>query len=97
MGAHQNLFLWLFFYFSLGSDFLHSYECTVQPSELPILRPLHLYSEKKHIGGKGLKKRSVKEEVWSVVCFNVLQQDMRMVSCLKLRSGEEELWSEVYF
>ena len=25
----------------------------MQPSELPILRPLHLYSEKKHIGGKG--------------------------------------------
>ena len=81
----------------MSSGFLHSYECTVQPSELPILRPLHLYSEKKHIGGKGLKKRSVEEEVWSVVCFNVLQQNMRVVICLKLRRGEEELWSEVYF
>ena len=55
------------------------------------MRPIHLYSEKKHIGGKGLKKRSVEEEVWSVVCFNVLQQNMRVVICLKLRRGEEEL------
>ena len=53
--------------------------------------------KKKQIGGKGLKKRSVEEEVWSVVCFNVLQQNMRVVICLKLRRGEEELWSEVYF
>ena len=81
----------------MSSGFLHSYECTVQPSELPILRPLHLYSKKKHIGGKGLKKRSVEEEVWSVVCFNVLQQNMRVVICLKVRRVEEELWSEVYF
>ena len=42
----KNLILWLFFILPWGSDFLHSYECTVQPSELPILRPLHLYSEK---------------------------------------------------
>ena len=61
------------------------------------MRPLHLYSEKNILGARGLKKRSVKEEVWSVVCFNVLQQDMRVVISLKLRRGEEELWSEVYF
>ena len=63
---------------------------------MPILRPLHLYNKKKHIGGKGLK-RSVEEEVWSFVCFNVLQQNMRVVICLKIRRGEEELWSKVYF
>ena len=83
--------------FEQCSKKLHFFEMGASLSEMPILRPLHLYNEKKTYWGPG----SEEEECGGGSVVSCLLQRFTskygVVICLKLRRGEEELWSEVYF